>query len=188
MKPRSALFGLALLLALAACGRAPEPTPAARNAPVAAPAAIASTDVPPTHGAAQLRMRIDDVEWIAVHDLFGAVNPTGHDRAVIIAGSRGGRNANEQAFNLTLLGADAPGRYRATSTRPASGAAQISNLDAQRFLAGNLFGYDIEVDLLRRSTNPEVIEARFSGSLTANDGAKIAISDGYFFHDATRTP
>ena len=188
MNPRCTLFGLALLFALAACGRAPEPTPAARNAPPAAPTAIASTSESPAHDAAQLRMRIDGVEWTAAHDVFGAVNPTGHDRAVIIAGSRGGKNANEQAFNLTLLGADAPGRYRVTSEKPVSGAAQIANLDAQRFLSGNLFGYDIEVELLRRSTNPEVIEARFSGSLTANDGAKIAISDGYFFHDATRTP
>ena len=130
-------------------------------------------------------MRIDGVEWVAVQDLFGAVDPTGHDRSVIIAGSRGGKNANEQAFNLTLLGIDAPGRHRVTSARPASGAAQISNLDAQRFLAGNLFGYDLEVELLRRSTNPDVIEARFSGSLTANDGSQVRISDGHFAYTGT---
>ncbi|MBN8480433.1 MAG: hypothetical protein J0L88_02460 [Xanthomonadales bacterium] len=185
MQPRCALFGLALVVVLGACGRAPEPTPATRSTPVSAPAASTVADASPTRTATQLRMRIDGVEWRAAHDLFGAVNPTGHDRAVIIAGSRGGKSANEQSFNLTLLGVDAPGRHRVTSERPASGAAQISNLDAQRFLAGNLFGYDLEVELLRRSTNPDLIEARFSGSLTANDGSQVAISDGHFVYTGT---
>lgn len=173
-------FGLALL---GGCERGTGPV-------ASAPAAVAPSTrtALAARSAAQLRMHIDGAEWSAAHDLFGAVNPTGHDRAVIIAGSRGGKNANEQAFNLTLFGIDAPGRYRVTSTQPSSGVAQISNLDAKRFLAGNLFGYELDVELVRRSTDPELVEARFSGTLTANDGEKVPISDGYFFYDATNAP
>ncbi|HNR91309.1 MAG TPA: hypothetical protein PKO41_02680 [Dokdonella sp.] len=174
-------LALALGLAvLAGCGSPAPPAAATTPTPVAG-----TTPAAEPRDAAPLRMRIDGAEWVAAHDVFGAVHPTGYDRAILIAGSRGGRNANEQAFNLNLFGIDAPGRYRVTSADPATGAAQIANLDAQRFLAGNLFGYDVTVDVVRLSKNPDRIEARFSGTLTANDGSKVELSEGQFVYDAT---
>ena len=69
MTPRGSLFGLALLLAVAACGRAPAPTPAAGAEPGASPTATAATDPSPTHVAAHLRMRIDGVTGIDAQNL-----------------------------------------------------------------------------------------------------------------------
>ena len=173
------LFLLAFAGVLAGCGED------ARHAVSTAPVASATPTSPAVAvaSASALRMRIDGVEWNAEHDVFGAVHPTGYDRSILIAGSRGGKNANEQAFNLNLFGVDAPGRYRVIGTDPKSGAAQIANLSAERYLAGNVFGYDLEVEVVRFSKNPDRIEARFAGTLNANDGSKVALSEGRFVYD-----
>lgn len=164
---------------LGACGDASrEATSAVASAASTPESALAAAPV-----AASLRMTIDGVEWTAEHDLFGAVHPLGYDRSILIAGSRGGKNPQEQAFNLNLFGIDAPGRYRVTSKDPKTGAAQIANLSAERYLAGNVFGYDLEVEIVRFSKNPDRIEARFSGTLNANDGAKVELRDGRFLYD-----
>ena len=177
-RPCTPLPVMAMVLALlGGCGNPAAPTAATTPTTTASTAPAAQP-----RDAAQLRMLIDGVEWNAEHDLFGAVHPTGHDRSILIAGSRGGKNANEQAFNLNLFGIDAPGRYRVSSTNPRTGTAQFANLSAERYLAGNVFGYDVEVEL-RFSKNPDRIEARFSGTLDANDGTKVVLSEGRFVYD-----
>ncbi len=153
-----------------------------RATPVGGPASERTTplaSIAPS-AASALSVRIDGVEWLAEHDIFGAVHPTGYDRTILIAGSRGGKHANEQAFNLNLFGIDAPGRYRVHNANAKSGVAQMANLSPERYLAGNLFGYDIEVELVHFSKNPDRIEARFSGTLEANDGSTMQLRDGYF--------
>lgn len=176
---RHLLHRLAPVLAatafLGGCGDAAQQPPASPTLPV--PATSAKTS------AAALHMRIDGVEWNAEHDVFGAVHPSGYDRSILIAGSRGGKNANEQAFNLNLFGVEAPGRFRVTSTDPRTGVAQFANLGADRYLAGNVFGYDLDVEVLRFSKDPDRIEARFTGTLDANDGTKVALRDGRFVYD-----
>lgn len=171
-----------LAATLAACGNtAPADGDAPRTPASAKPAAEAAAA--PTAATSVLRMTFDGVEWNADHDLFGAVHPTGYDRSILIAGSHGGKNANEQSFSLNLFGIDAPGRFRVTSKDPKTGVAQIANLSAERYLAGNVFGYDVEVEIVRFSRNPDRIEARFSGALVANDGTTIELRDGHFLYD-----
>ena len=152
----------------------------------ATPAASDGTSAPasaptPTPAGNVLRMRIDGKEWIADHDLYGAVHPTGYDRSILIAGSLGPKDANEQAFNVILNGVDGPGSYHARTGDAARHVAQIANLSPERFLAGGLMlEHDITFDVTRMQASPVVIEARFSGTLTANDGAVLRIEGGEF--------
>jgi len=180
-KQSHSLHWLALIaLSVSAIAACSHPAASSQTATVDAAARPTSAANATARGSTQLSLRIDGVEWIAEHDIFGAVHPTGSDRTILIAGSRGGKNANEQAFNLNLFGIDAPGRYRVQSANAKSGVAQLGNLSPERYLAGNLFGYDVDVELVHFSKNPDRIEARFSGTLEANDGSTVRISDGYF--------
>src|SRR5262245_16935467 len=95
--PRTRLVALPLATLLAGCG-IPEPEAAPRN----------------VEGANRLSLRMAGQEWVADHDLFGAVHPAGYDRALLVAGSRGPKDESEQVFNLNLFGIDGPGRYTIT--------------------------------------------------------------------------
>jgi hypothetical protein len=92
---------LLLVASIAACGPAPQGSaPAATSGTTpAAPTALASESN-------RLRMQIDGVEWRADRDFFGAIHPPGMNRAVLMAGSLGPKDANEQTFNLNLFGID----------------------------------------------------------------------------------
>jgi hypothetical protein len=157
-------------------------------------AAPAGADAAPATGAAvpgargELTMTIDGRPWAADNDLFGAVHPKGYDRAVLIGGSLGPRNGQEQAFNLNLFGIDGPGTYTLRSANAAAGAVQLANPAPGKFLAGGVLGYDVEVELLAFSIAPTRIEARFSGTLTANDGAVMRLQSGRFSYDEGAAP
>jgi len=119
-------------------------------------------------------MRIDGVEWTAAHDVFGAVHPTGYDRSILIAGSRWDKNANEQAFNLNLFGINRPGvpgdpnldrSLCRVVFQPESGAAA----GRQRVQL------DLKVEPRSFSKDPDRIEARFAGTLSASDGTQIEL-------------
>lgn len=129
---------------------------------------------------ATLRMTIDGKPWKADHAIEAMVNPPTMDRTILINGSLGPRDANEQAFTMILVGVDGPGPVRLQSDVPERGVVQMGNLSAERYLAGSIQGYDMQVEVMRYSKVPVLIEARFSGSLTANDGTKLDIGDGYF--------
>ena len=143
---------LCALPLLAGCDR---PTPAPPSAqPIralgTAPDSVASDATVPV-SATVLRMRIDGVEWTADHNLFGVVHPPGYDRAVLMAGSHGPKDANEQAFNINLYGIEGPGRFRVRSGNTENHVAQISNLSPERYLAGGPMGFYLNVDILRLS-------------------------------------
>jgi hypothetical protein len=172
----------ALLLAIAmlsGCDRASDASRAASARSVAA-ADSAEPASPPSTRANVLRMRIDGVEWVADHDLFGAVHPPGMDRALLIAGARGPKDASEQTFNLNLFGIDAPGTMRVKGNDIRGDVAQIGNLSPQRFLVGAGFGFDLQVEVIAMHAAPSAIEARFAGTLVANDGSTVRIEDGEF--------
>ena len=158
-------------LALAACERPGSTT----TSPVAT-AAVAVTPV----AANTLEMRIDGTPWRADHDIFGAFHPLGYDRALIVGGSLGPKDANEQAFTLNLYGIDGPGRYAFRNGNAAGHVVQIANLSSERYLAGSILGFDFTIDVSVASKLPTVIEATFSGTLESNDGATLTISDGQF--------
>lgn len=164
-----------LLLVLASatllsCDRAPAPT--------GNPTDVVATSVPVSANA--LSMRIDGTPWIGDHNLFGAFHPTGYERALIIGGSHGPKDRDEQVFTLNLYGIDGPGRYEFKTGNASASVVQIANLSSERYLAGSLLGFDFVVDVRTASHTPTVIEATFSGTLTANDGSQIQISEGQF--------
>lgn len=172
---------------LTACtSQTPPAATAANTAPAANAAASASAAAPATPKAAgnQLRLKLDGKPWQADREFFGAYHPPGMDRAVLMAGSLGPKDKHEQAFNLNLFGVSGPGRYVASGNTMSlkgvtSSAIQLANLSEQRFLVGGPFGYEIDVELVQAGAG--VIEARFSGQMTANDGSVVKVEDGYFF-------
>ena len=176
---RAALPGVALFLigSITGCG---QPPPAS--------SALAPTDASadtraPSSGANRLRMRIDGIEWSADRDLFGAVHPPGMHGAVLMAGSLGPKDANEQTFNLNLFGVDAPGHYVVEHDNASGSVMQLANLSPKRYLIGGLmFEYRFEVELVTMQANPVAIEARFKGVLQANDDHRVTISDGEFVY------
>jgi hypothetical protein len=99
---------------------------------------------------------------------------------VIISGSRGPKDASEQAFTLTLHGIDTPGRHRVHSGDVTSGVVQLAGLSEQRFLIGGALGYDLQVELTMAQQNPVRIEATFEGTLVANDGGTVTFRNGRF--------
>ncbi len=129
---------------------------------------------------AMLRMTIDGKPWQADQAINAMVDPPTMDRTILISGSLGPKDANEQLFSLILSGVDGPGTVRLQSEVPERGVVQIANLSAERYLAGSILGYDVQVEVTQYSKVPVLIDARFSGSLTANDGTKLDIGDGHF--------
>lgn len=173
---RLPLMAVTFAASIGGCGQAAQsPTP------VPTTPEIASSAETPVRDGNVLRLRVDGVEWIADHDLFGAVHPPGMDRALLMSGSRGAKDANEQAFNLNLFGIDGPGRYVIEHGHAGGSVMQLANLTPERFLIGGLvFEYRFEVEVVRMQAQPVDIEARFSGVLQANDDHRVTISDGEF--------
>jgi len=175
MYPRPFLgIPLAALL-LAACGNSASPTTTAASASTAGTVPAAATPN-------ELSMRIDGVEWRADHEVFGAFHPPGYDRALLIAGARGRKDANEQAMNINLFGIDGPGRYTIETGHADGSVAQLANHTPERFLAGSMMGYALVIDVAVAQADPTHIEATFSGTLTGNDSVVMKIEDGRFVY------
>lgn len=168
-------LGLIAAGAVSSCGGG-----SSSGAPAQQEAGAASAGSAAPQPANQLSMRVDGVAWHADHDVFGAFHPPGYERALIVAGSLGPKDANEQAFNLNLYRIDGPGRYTVRSGNAEGHVAQLANYTPDRFLAGGPFGFDVQVDVIAAS--PERIELRFAGTLTANDGTRLTLSDGHFVY------
>jgi hypothetical protein len=149
--------------------------------PVTTAPAAAAPAPPPAAAGNVLTMTLDGKPWKADREIFGAFDPPGMARRLIMAGSFGPKDANEQTFNLNVAGVDKPGRY-VVRTREASvgNAAQVANLSRERYLVGGALGFDVTVDVDVLARNPTRIDARFSGTLTANDGATVVVADGRF--------
>lgn len=90
-----------------------------------------------------LSMMIDGQPWIADHDVFGAFHPAGYNRALLIAGGRGAKDAAEQIFNLNLFGIDGPGHYTVHSGNAEGSVAQLANWSTEQFLSGSMMGFDL---------------------------------------------
>ena len=161
-----------LLFALLACGCGESFVPIAPAVGTAPDASVQNT----------LQMRIDGIEWRADHEVFGAFHPPGYERALIVAGARGAKDANEQQFNINLFGIDGPGRYPIRNGDAAGSVAQLANYTPERFIAGSMMGYDLLVDVRVASAAPAHIEAGFSGTLPGNDGVVMKIEDGRFVY------
>lgn len=129
-----------------------------------------------------LRLKINGVEWVADHDVFGAFHPKGYNKAIIIAGAKGPKDATEQTFNLNIFNTDAPGTFNFKHGNPDLSAAQMGNLTADNFLCGSMMGHDMRVKVTTASTKPDVIEATFEGELTCNTGEVLKVTEGKFYY------
>lgn len=171
------LIALVAVHALSACTTESPQAPTHTSAP--APVATASVDVAAQGN--QLRMKIDGVDWVADNEIWGAVDALGAGGTVLISGNRG-FGAAQQAFNLNLDGVDGAGSYRVAALgTPDHGMAQIGNLSEQRYLIGGaMFDHELQVELIRVQATPALIEARFHGTMKANDDSVVRIEDGLF--------
>ena len=100
-------------------------------------------------------------------------------------GSRIRDDMKTQNLKIIVQGVDGPGVFRVSGDDPKSGVADFTSLDEQRSILGAFFGYDIQVKILKRSMDPDLVEAEFSGYMNADNGDRVEISDGYFFYDGS---
>lgn len=164
----------ALCLLLAACGPATPPATPASEAGGPTPATAA------VDAAGNLvRMRVDGVEWSADRDIFCTIAPPALGDVLIVSGSRGPKDANEQAFNLNLTGVAGPGKVRLAGGGSTTHVIQLANLDAQRFLNGGAMGFDVTVEVVSFARDPARIELRFAGTLQSSAGKPLRIEDGH---------
>lgn len=166
---------------LGACGgNAPDASvPASPASAMTAPVAVGTDTAVPAASANLIRMRVDGVEWAADREIFCMVDPPGMGPVVIVSGSRGPKDANEQTFNLNLTGVTAAGPVQLKGGGSVTHVIQVANLDAERYLNGGAFGFDVNLDVVALSRAPAHIEARFSGTLNSSAGAPLRIEDGH---------
>ncbi|HEX7769149.1 MAG TPA: hypothetical protein VF422_03880 [Dokdonella sp.] len=172
---------LASMIAMLAYGCGTSDAPSGLVAGTAA--ASLSAAVP--SGSSRLRMRVDGTEWVATEDVSGSAAAPGFDRAVAMLGSRIRDDMKTQNLKIIVQGVDGPGVFRVSGDDPKSGVADFTSLDEQRSILGAFFGYDIQVKILKRSMDPVLVEAEFSGYMNADNGDRVEISDGYFFYDGS---
>ena len=133
-------------------------------------------------GENHLSMKINGVEWKADNNIFGAFHPKGYDKAIMIAGSKGPKNKNEQPFNINLYNADGPGVFQIREGNPDLNVAQLANMSPENYMYGSLMGFNMKVTVTKASTNPDVIEATFEGDLNGNAGDVLKITEGKFYY------
>ncbi|MBK8558209.1 MAG: hypothetical protein IPL65_21860 [Lewinellaceae bacterium] len=130
----------------------------------------------------RLSMKINGVEWAADHDIFGAFHPKGYNKAIIIAGSKGPKNKDEQAFNINIYNTDGPGTFNFKNGNPELSVAQMANWSPETFLCGSMMDHHMRVKVTSATTKPDVIEATFEGELTCNTGEVFKVTDGKFYY------
>lgn len=175
---RRAAVSFAFALSLGACGReaatsTPSTSAPATSAPTAAQAGAAARE--PN----RLDLRLDGQPWRADRAIEAIVDAPGFDGLLILSGSFGPKDRNEQTFNLNLSGVKGPGTYRVRGGS-VTNAVQLGNLSTERYLIGGALGADVEVVVHTLQRNPLVVEATFSGTLLANDGKQVRLEDGRF--------
>ncbi|WP_395683780.1 hypothetical protein [Dokdonella sp.] len=168
---------MGIVFALAACGRGPAPV--VTGSPQDAGATVATNTSTCTR-ANVLALRIDGRAWHADRAITAIMHPIGFDRMLMLSGSFGAKDRDEQTFNLNLAGVDRPGRYVIRGGNVAAGAIQLANLDATRYLAGGVLGADVVVDVRLFERSPLAIEVAFEGTLVANDGTLLRVEEGHF--------
>lgn len=173
MNNRLILLSALLSLQILACGSKPQQennnsTPA-------------TTESSPVAGNS-LTMKINGVEWKADNSIFGAFHPKGYNKAIIISGSKGPKNKDEQPFNINLYNVDGPGTYQIQTGNADLNVAQLANLSPQNYLYGSMMGFNLKVVITKASTGPDEIEATFEGELTGNAGDVLKITEGKFYY------
>ncbi len=129
-----------------------------------------------------LSMKINGVEWVADHGIFGAFHPKGYNKAIIIGGSKGPKNENEQVFDINIYNTEGPGTFTFQDGNVDLSVAQMANWSTETFLCGSMLGHNMRVNVTTASTKPDVVEATFEGELTCNSGEVFKVTDGKFYY------
>jgi hypothetical protein len=129
-----------------------------------------------------LTMKINGQEWKADHEIIGSFHPKGYDDAIIIAGSKGPKDKNEQTFNLTLYKTDGPGVFEIKSGNKENNIIQLAGLSEQQYIYGSMMGFNVKVNITKASNNPTIIEANFEGEMTGNASDKLILTEGQFYY------
>ena len=140
------------------------------------------TQSAPAAATNSLSMKINGVEWKADNGIFGAFHPKGYNKAIIISGSKGPKNKDEQPFNINLYNVDGPGTYQIQTGNPDLNVAQLANLSPQNYMYGSMMGFNLKVVITKASTGPDEIEATFEGEMTGNAGDVLKITEGKFYY------
>jgi len=129
-----------------------------------------------------LTMKINGKEWKADSEIFAAFHPEGYNNAILIAGSKGPKDKNEQAFNLNLYKTTGPGIFQFANGNAENSVIQLANLSEEHFMYGSMMGFTVKVNVTKASKNPTIVEATFEGELTGNASDKIVITEGKFYY------
>lgn len=169
-------FSIIFTFALASCSS----NPAITNENAGA------NDKTPTTTAIQnhLSFKINGIEWQADSEIFGAFHPKGYNKAILISGSKGGNDKNEQAFSIILYNTSGPGVFDITNGNKDNNVIQLANMSPANFMYGSMMGFNIKINVTAASENPTHIEATFEGELTGNAGDELKITEGKFqYHE-----
>ena len=129
-----------------------------------------------------LSMKINGVEWKADNNIFGAFHPKGYNKVIMIAGSKGPKNKDEQPFNINIYNTDGPGVFQFKDGNPDLSVIQLANMSSENYLYGSMMGFSIKVNVTKASTNPDEIEATFEGEMNGNAGDVLKITEGKFYY------
>ncbi len=131
-----------------------------------------------------LSMKINGVEWKADNEIWGAFHPKGYNKVIIISGLKGKKGDNEQAFNINIYNTDGPGNFIFKDGNPDLSVAQMLNWSPEKFMYGNVMGFNMKVSVTKASAMPDEIEATFQGELNGNMGDVMKITEGkFYFHE-----
>ena len=131
-----------------------------------------------------LSFKINGVEWQADREIFGAFHPKGYNKAILISGSKGGNDKNEQDFSIILYNTTGPGVFDITNGNKDNNVIQLANMSPANFMYGSMMGFNMKINVTAASENPTHIEATFEGELTGNAGDALKITEGKFqYHD-----
>jgi hypothetical protein len=141
------------------------------------------TDDTKLQGKNYLSMKINGQEWIADRDIFGAFHPKGYKNAILIAGSKGKKDKNEQTLNINLFNANGAGTFVFSNSNKDLSVAQIGNLSTDNYICGSMMGFEMKVIVTKASSTPDVVEATFEGKMTCPTGEIQTITDGKFYYN-----
>ena len=129
-----------------------------------------------------LSLKINGVEWKADNNIFGAFHPKGYNKVIIISGSKGPKNKDEQPFNINIYNTDGPGVFQFKDGNPDLSVAQLANMSPENYMYGSLMGFNMKVNVTKASSMPDVIEATFEGEMNGNAGDVLKITEGKFYY------
>lgn len=162
---------IAFFVSLYGCGNSQNPTRITPN-----------TDTS-LSGKNNLSMLINGKEWTADNNIFGAFHPKGYNNAILISGSKGKKDKNEQTLNINLFNADGSGTFIFSNGNKDLNVAQLGNLSADNYLCGSIMGFEMKVIVTKTSLDPVIVEATFEGKMTCPTGETLNITRGAFYYN-----